>query len=1115
MLPLEHKASGRVQATGRGVRASVELSSVLPQQRAAQLQHQKCNTGARLGRDPRRGVDAERTLVCTAATTASVPSTSGASPSGSQLSSKALRPRRFSAPVIARLLRSTTTVQELADLVQQQSLYMDSSHVGIAMLHLALLVSRAEQQAAAQLQLQLAAKQAATRRAGSGASTSGRARGWGSGPGRNGSGSSSVSVNGSGSSSNGSSSSSSSLAMGMQLSMASIGDDVVSGVNAGPVPSGGADALLDLEMSSILDDDDGAGARQLQQMSDDLAAGLEAAATTTAAPEAGVAAAGGTGAGAAADAAASSSAPSLVAAAAAAAAAAASPASSPDVARTLRTLLSRAFSLGLDSLSGPQLAAVFTGLAVLRRPRQQQQQQQQAGAAGAGANAGAGGVGGVGVSAGDRLVAEQLLAAMGPKLYECRPQDLANTLASVALLGLPPDADLRTSFYAAVRQQQRRFGPRELATTLWAYGAMGTYVQEDAVQLVLELSRARLTSFSPLQLAKAVQGLAALRYRPSPEWVEAYCSVLRPALRRMSSRELCAVLLALASLQVGLDGGTRAALLVHTFSGPLPGMAPGEVALSLWALGRLSAVDMDLPALIDLDMSGRVLDLTSRLLAAGGFSGGELQQLLEGLTRLALQPPLEWMQAFVAALQPQLDKLDAQQLAGVLNSLAAQQYRPQPQMQEVVLAATQANMKQLLADTTCSAALLTALRRLNIEPPPGWVGALLEESRSALKNRCTDLHLANLAGSLAAWGVRPDGRWAARLMWRSQVLMNEDRMSPRALVALLQAMVSLGLSPNPVWTQLCLQAAVRRASQPAFEPHHYGTLMASLHALGIQPPQEWLTRMLLSTYRCWDRFSVTHWSSLLPALVLLKARPPREWLRRFEATSAARLADCSALQLLTLAVSLAQLHQLHAAGAVADTPLLLPGAAAAAAAAAPAGASSAAAAGDSPAALSAVPAAAGDGALVPSFMSIDDDGTAAVAAAATALAAAEPAAHAATSTTTATAVAHPQPQLLPQAQALPQPGPEWQAAWWAASTRLLLRVRYAPSELVLTAGWLGSLGLRPPPEWLQACAEVAARYSKVMDAAERQQLAAAVAPLALEAVAPPSAPPAGAASTAH
>ncbi len=51
------------------------------------------------------------------------------------------------------------------------------------------------------------------------------------------------------------------------------------------------------------------------------------------------------------------------------------------------------------------------------------------------------------------------------------------------MLGLPPDADLRVSFYAAVRQQQRRFGPRELATVLWAYGAMGTDVQEDAVQV--------------------------------------------------------------------------------------------------------------------------------------------------------------------------------------------------------------------------------------------------------------------------------------------------------------------------------------------------------------------------------------------------------------------------------------------------------------------------------------------------------------------------------------------------------------------------------------------------------------------------------------------------------
>lgn len=73
----------------------------------------------------------------------------------------------------------------------------------------------------------------------------------------------------------------------------------------------------------------------------------------------------------------------------------------------------------------------------------------------------------------------------------------------------------------------------------------------------------------------------------------------------------------------------------------------------------------------------------------------ELQQLLEGLTRLALQPPLEWMQRFVGALAPRLGELAPRELAGVLGSLAAQQYKPRPEMAAGVLAATQANMKEV------------------------------------------------------------------------------------------------------------------------------------------------------------------------------------------------------------------------------------------------------------------------------------------------------------------------------------------------------------------------------------------------------------------------------------
>lgn len=100
---------------------------------------------------------------------------------------------------------------------------------------------------------------------------------------------------------------------------------------------------------------------------------------------------------------------------------------------------------------------------------------------------------------------------------------------------------------------------------------------------------------------------------------------------------------------------------------------------------------------------------------------------------------------------------------------------------------------QLVGDATMTASMVNALRRLAIEPPPGWVRALLEASRSALKNRCSDLHVAGLAGALAAWGVAPEGRWVARLMWRGQVLLQQGRMSPGALVALLQVRRAGGL----------------------------------------------------------------------------------------------------------------------------------------------------------------------------------------------------------------------------------------------------------------------------------------------------------------------------------
>ncbi|GFR43722.1 hypothetical protein Agub_g4833, partial [Astrephomene gubernaculifera] len=121
----------------------------------------------------------------------------------------------------------------------------------------------------------------------------------------------------------------------------------------------------------------------------------------------------------------------------------------PAASRTLRLLLSQVFSR-LEGLSGVELANVLSALAVLRY--------------------------------GDKVVSEQLLQAASLKLIDCRPQELSHVMCSAALLSLPPAPEVRSAFYAAVRAQLRRFGPRELALTMWAYGAIGTDVQEDAVQ---------------------------------------------------------------------------------------------------------------------------------------------------------------------------------------------------------------------------------------------------------------------------------------------------------------------------------------------------------------------------------------------------------------------------------------------------------------------------------------------------------------------------------------------------------------------------------------------------------------------------------------------------------
>ncbi|EFJ51068.1 hypothetical protein VOLCADRAFT_88336 [Volvox carteri f. nagariensis] len=372
-----------------------------------------------------------------------------------------------------------------------------------------------------------------------------------------------------------------------------------------------------------------------------------------------------------------------------------------------------------------------------------------------------------------------------------------------------------------------------------------------------------------------------------------------------------------------------------------------------------------------------------------------------------------------------------------------------------------------------------------------------------------------------------------------------------------------------LWRELLL--VLRRVADK------HGVSVANV-ALRWVMQQEWLNRLMLAMYRCWERFSVTHWSSMLPALVLLEAEAPREWLQRLEDVLAPRLADCSALQLLTLLVALTKLKRMGMEATQAAAPAE-PGAATSTSAtvdmtvAAAAPSSKGVAPGSSGrvvqsgggAAEAEAVAARGVAATTsnPSTRPIGNSaaanvrgaGTAAVAAAAaagsssrqlqqrsggsggdaddsssrpsTAAAAAAPATippgllsgpaasldSAATSTSSSGSNSSMLLSLdrlhnlrtarwrqrrlagLVEAELLPTGG--WLAAWWAASGSLLRRMRYAPSELLLTASWLVSLKMRPPSEWLErASIKVSQSYSKVMAPGEQMQLAAALLPLA-------------------
>jgi hypothetical protein len=207
-----------------------------------------------------------------------------------------------------------------------------------------------------------------------------------------------------------------------------------------------------------------------------------------------------------------------------------------------------------------------------------------------------------------------------------------------------------------------------------------------------------------------------------------------------------------------------------------------------------------------------------------------------------------------------------------------------------------------------------------------------------------------------------------------------------------------------------------------------------------------------------------------------QAEPPREWLQRLEDVLALRLPDCSALQLLTLLVSLSQLKRLGLDAMEAASAAGLE------AATTPSGTTGAAATAGIAEMHQHAPAADTPGVEAAAAIRSPDNTSGVSGGIANA---AEPNTNT-SSSTSSPGDGRPRGRQVRRAARASEasrseasssgagavgsdslPSRRWLSCWWSASGALLRRVRYAPSELLLTASWLLSLELRPPLEWLE------------------------------------------------
>lgn len=299
--------------------------------------------------------------------------------------------------------------------------------------------------------------------------------------------------------------------------------------------------------------------------------------------------------------------------------------------------------------------------------------------------------------------------------------------------GLSPGMRTLRAWFSASAAAAQRFTPQDLAQSLSALSVLGAAPPADWLQLVLQCTKPGLAAAAPGTLAVTLWALGRLRYRPGWQWMLAYLEATQAAATRATTQ---AVATAEAPTQAAVSRAIRS--------------SPREPSWQSVAASSLQ------PG----------LHISSDGAAQGQLSWQDVAMVLGGLARLNLRPLQAWTEAIMTVMATQLEQLQWDSM----NSTGA--HSNQQQQGEAVLEPGPGRTADALV-TAC-----WALFRLRIVPGPGLLQLLVTASQHAMPHLPIGRQAALLwsLGKLARGAAGPVSDKARSRRRRVQLLGSVGRL---------------------------------------------------------------------------------------------------------------------------------------------------------------------------------------------------------------------------------------------------------------------------------------------------------------------------------------------------